>query len=176
MKKFNRREFLKAIGGTSGFLFLNSNCAFNFPNSSFRTLLNVPSDRGLFGVLAPSSPFTMTAREIEHQIVPSKNTRLWVYEAEAEGKQYINPIIRTKIMFRIPIKSNIMKGALFSISRISNLVWFSNCFNLSRYVNFGEITVTFTSLKSCVKSVKSSIIPFFFFEPFIDVSTVNRNL
>ena len=96
MKTFNRRDFLKTIGGASGFLLLNSNCAFNFPNSSFSTSLNVPSDRGLFGVLEPSGPFTMTAREIEHQIVPSKNTRLWVYETEVEGKQYINPIIRMK--------------------------------------------------------------------------------
>jgi suppressor of ftsI/bilirubin oxidase len=38
----------------------------------------------------------MTAREIEHQIVPSQNSRLWVYETEVEGKQYINPIIKTK--------------------------------------------------------------------------------
>jgi suppressor of ftsI/bilirubin oxidase len=96
MKTFNRRDFLKTIGGASGFLLLNSNCAFNFPNPSFSTSLNVPSDRGLFGVLEPSGPFTMTAREIEHQIVPSKNTRLWVYETEVEGKQYINPIIRMK--------------------------------------------------------------------------------
>ena len=96
MKTFSRRDFLKTIGGTSGLLLLNSNPAFSWPNYSFRNPLNVPSDSGLFGVLEPSVPFTMTAREIDHQIVPFKNTRLWVYEAEIGGKQYINPIIKIK--------------------------------------------------------------------------------
>ena len=44
----------------------------------------------------PASSFALTAREALHEILPYKNTRLWVYEAEVGGKQYTNPIIKIK--------------------------------------------------------------------------------
>lgn len=96
MKKFSRRDVLKTLGGTSGFLILNTNPLFSLPNFSFRNPLHLPSDSGLFGVLTPSAPFTMTAREMDYPILPFSSTRLWIYETSVGGKEYINPIIRIK--------------------------------------------------------------------------------
>jgi len=96
MKEISRRGFLTTIAGTSGYLILRSSPAFSLPNFSNRNALRLPSDSGLFGVLEPSGPFTMSARETKHQIVPSRDTQLWAYEAEIGGKQYINPIIKMK--------------------------------------------------------------------------------
>jgi len=47
-------------------------------------------------VFEPAAPFTLTAHETNHSIVPGKTTRLWVYEVEAGGKTFINPIIKIK--------------------------------------------------------------------------------
>ena len=94
MKEYSRRNFLKTIGGASGALLLNGNPAFSLTNYGFRNPLNLPSDNGLFGILEPSSPFSLTAREAVHEIVPYTNTRLWVYETEVEGKQFSNPIVK----------------------------------------------------------------------------------
>jgi suppressor of ftsI/bilirubin oxidase len=97
MKEISRRDFLTTIAGTSGYLILKSNPAFSFPGFfDNRNTLALPSDNGLFGVLDPSDPFTMYARETRHQILPFRDTQLWTYEVEAGGKQYINPIIKIK--------------------------------------------------------------------------------
>ena len=96
MNSFSRRDFLKTIGGASGLLLLNSSSVFPANSVAFGNPLNVPSDSGLLGVLEPSAPFTLTAGEIVHQIVPGRNTRLWAYAAEIGNKQYINPIIKIK--------------------------------------------------------------------------------
>jgi suppressor of ftsI/bilirubin oxidase len=96
MKKLSRRDFIKTIGSASGALFLNSNPAFSLTNNGLRNPLNLPSDNGLFGVLEPTASFSLTAREALHEIVPYRNTRLWVYDADVGGKQYTNPIIRIK--------------------------------------------------------------------------------
>mgnify|MGYP001114265079 CR=1 FL=1 len=97
MTDLNRRNFLKAVGGASGLLLFNIGNARAFiNNASFRNPLKLPSDRGMFGLLEPSAPFTLTALETEHEILPHRSTQLLAYETEAAGKQYTNPIIKIK--------------------------------------------------------------------------------
>jgi len=58
--------------------------------------LRLPVNNGLLGVFEPEAPFTLTAHETTYGILPGKTTRLWVYEVEAGGKSFINPIIKIK--------------------------------------------------------------------------------
>ncbi len=95
MQDVSRRNFLKAVGGASGLLLFNiSNARAFINNASFRNPLTLPSDRGMFGLLEPSAPFTLTALETEYEILPHRSTQLLAYEAEVGGRQYINPILK----------------------------------------------------------------------------------
>jgi suppressor of ftsI/bilirubin oxidase len=97
MSSFSRRDFLKTIGGASGMLLLNSSSVLSANNFFFGgNPLRLPSDNGLLGVFEPAAPFTLTAHETNHSIVPGKTTRLWVYKVDAGGKTFINPIIKIK--------------------------------------------------------------------------------
>lgn len=109
-----RREFLKfaGLGGlalsTAGVAYLrtrggNPGRATQLPDpldpkdpTNFNNPIALPSDAGLLGILEPSSPFTITAKSIDHEIIPGKNAKLLVYEVNRAGKAYQNPILRVR--------------------------------------------------------------------------------
>lgn len=64
--------------------------------SDFAHPLLLPLDRGQLGIFGASSTFTMTAKEIDHEILPGRVTKLWAYEIEQAGKRYINPILKVR--------------------------------------------------------------------------------
>lgn len=112
MKKLNRREFLRATGAsslllsTAGVDFLSGDMGRQGGLSydqldptdptNFINPLLLPSDNGLLGILEPSSSFTMSAKEISHELFPGATTQLWVYEVEQAGRRYLNPILRVR--------------------------------------------------------------------------------
>lgn len=114
--KLNRRSFLKTAGvggillSTRGVGFLSSALGVEGRKSlsliqdqldprqptNFTNPLRLPSDNGLLGLFEPSSNFTMTAKAIDHEIIPGNMAKLQVYEVEQTGKRYFNPILKLR--------------------------------------------------------------------------------
>jgi blue copper oxidase len=64
--------------------------------SRFTTPLRLPSaDGGFLGILdVPPGPFTLTARPRQLDLLPGKQTDVWAYESQLNGRTYLNPILR----------------------------------------------------------------------------------
>lgn len=111
MNKLKRRKFLNILltSSVAGGLGLWRNRAFaqapdhaahsgtqGDASDAFVNPLRLPGDRGLFGILTPSSSLGFTAKPILHQVLPGRKTWLWAYEVKQDGKTYLNPIIRVR--------------------------------------------------------------------------------
>ncbi len=110
--RLDRRSFLRLAGlgglviSTGGIAYLrNRNGLFNRTAQEFEPLdprdpsnfnqpLLLPSDRGLLGIMEPSSPLTITARPIVQELLPGKPATVWAYEVIDGGKTFRNPILR----------------------------------------------------------------------------------
>lgn len=117
MSTFSRRRFLEfaALSGVAGLAERlgaiprdaraaadhsqgagHGTAAQTVPGGAARNKLLLPGDRGVLGILDATAPLAITARTIEHAVLPGKATPLWVYEVAHQGRIYINPIFRVR--------------------------------------------------------------------------------
>ena len=95
MSSFSRRDFLKSLGGASGMLLFSSSSVLSANNFFFGgNPLRLPSDNGLLGVFEPSAPFTLTAHETNHSILPGKTTRLWAMKLRPGVKRLLIRLLK----------------------------------------------------------------------------------
>ena len=78
-------------GGSTGELDLD-------PRSpeDFITNLLLPGDQGLYGLFHPDTPFLITPKETEMELIPGKATSTLGYEVIAGNKTYYNPTFKLR--------------------------------------------------------------------------------
>ena len=111
MSRFSRRRFVAVAGaaiaaGAAGGLVwwqkrrTDGHAGHDMPAArepgAFANPLRVPGTVGLFGVLDVPTPLTIVGKSILHPILAGKPAPLLVYQAEHDGKTFINPVLRVR--------------------------------------------------------------------------------
>ena len=108
-----RRDFVKLISLGGGFIaagggsFILHSCDSSGsgggdmnldPRSpeGFINQLLVPGEQGLYGLFHPDSPFLITSKETETEIIPGKLASTYLYEVVTGDKIFYNPIFRLR--------------------------------------------------------------------------------
>ena len=74
------------------------------PDPAFPNPLRLPGAEGLFGMADVSAAFALTAKPVEHPILPGKPARMLAYEMEQYGRRLHNPVLRVRTGARMRIK------------------------------------------------------------------------
>ncbi len=89
-----RREFIKASILGAGLIYSGVWVGACSQATVRKNPLYVPSDQGgLLSYYIPSNRFTLTAKKAVFEIISGKQTNMFVYTVEENGKTYYNPII-----------------------------------------------------------------------------------
>jgi len=65
-------------------------------DDAFPNALRLPGAAGLYGVVDHPRNLTLIAKPAAHEILPGKPARLLAYEAEANGRTFLNPVLRVR--------------------------------------------------------------------------------
>ena len=74
------------------------------PDPGFPNALRLPGADGLHGVADAAGSFTLTAKPVQHAILPGKPARLLAYELEHHGRTLHNPVLRARTGTALRIK------------------------------------------------------------------------
>ncbi|HXF65219.1 MAG TPA: multicopper oxidase domain-containing protein, partial [Burkholderiales bacterium] len=74
------------------------------PDAAFPYPLRVPGEEGLYGVAEVSGALALTAKAVQHELLPGRPARLLAYELEHQGKVLRNPVLRVRTGARLRAK------------------------------------------------------------------------
>ena len=74
------------------------------PDPAFPNPLRLPGSERLFGIAEARGSFTLTARAIEHEIIPGRRARALAYEMELADRALLNPVLRARTGTALRIK------------------------------------------------------------------------
>ena len=98
MSALTRRQFLKqaAVAGLALGLPAWPVSAWSLPAGSQGTPLPLPGSAGLFGLLAPEGPLTITAGPAQGSLPGRPDSPFLAYHASQGGAAFLNPVLRLK--------------------------------------------------------------------------------